>query len=203
MKLHITPTSPYARIARAAIIVHGLDDRIEVVTARTREPGSPYYEISPSGRVPFLERDDGPGLEETDLICAYLDAMSDRPPLLRRPEEADWQAGRLHALARSFLDGLAVWIREMRRPENERSPTIIAHEAARADRMLDLWETEIGTSLMQQGLTVTHLTLYCALDAARQMMGADAMASRPALAAWHARLGDRPSLIATRPPGRS
>ncbi len=203
MKLHITPTSPYARIARAAIIVHGLDDRIEVVTARTREPGSPYYEISPSGRVPFLERDDGPGLEETDLICAYLDAMSDRPPLLRRPEEADWQAGRLHAIARSFLDGLAVWIREMRRPQNERSPTIIAHEAARADRMLDLWEREIGTPLMQQGLTVTHLTLYCALDAARQMMGADAMASRPALAAWHARLGDRPSLVATRPPGRS
>ncbi len=203
MKLHITPTSPYARIARAAIIEHGLDDRIEVVTARTREPGSPYYEISPSGRVPFLERDDGPGLEETDLICAYLDAMSDRPPLLRQPEEADWQAGRLYALARSFLDGLAVWIREMRRPENERSPTILAHEAARADRMLDLWEGEIGTPLMQQGLTVTHLTLCCALDAARQMMGADAIASRPALAAWHARLGDRPSLIATRPPGRS
>ena len=208
MKLHITPTSPYARIARAAIIEHGLDDRIEVVTARTREPGSPYYEISPSGRVPFLERDDGPGLEETDLICAYLDAMSNRPQLLRRPEEANWQAGRLHAIARSFLDGLAVWIREMRRPQNERSPTIIAHEAARADRMLDLWEREIGTPLMQQGpiqqgLTVTHLTLYCALDAARQMTGAEAMASRPALAAWHARLGDRPSLVATRPPGRS
>ena len=218
MKLHITQTSPYARIARAAIIEHGLDDRIEVVTARTREPGSPYYEVSPSGRVPFLERDDGPGLEETDLICAHLDAMSDRRPLLRRPEEADWQAGRLHALARSFIDGLAVWVREMRRPENERSPTIIAHEAARADRMLDLWEKEIATPLMQegpsqqgpsqqgqsqQGLTVTHLTLYCALDAARQMMGADAMASRPALAAWHARLGDRPSLVATRPPVRS
>jgi glutathione S-transferase len=203
MKLHITLTSPYARIARAAIIEHGIDDRIEVVSARTREPGSPYYEISTSGRVPFLERDDGPGLEETDLICAYLDAMSDRPPLLRRPEEADWQAGRLHALARSFLDGLAVWIREMRRPENERSPTITAHEAARADRMLDLWETEIGTPLMQEGLTVTHLTLYCALDAARQMMGADAMASRPALAAWYTRLGDRPSLVATRLPGRS
>ena len=203
MKLHITLTSPYARIARAAIIEHGIDDRIEVVSARTREPGSPYYEISPSGRVPFLERDDGPGLEETDLICAYLDTMSDRAPLLRRPEEADWQAGRLHALARSFLDGLAVWIREMRRPENERSLTIIAHEAARADRMLDLWETEIGTPLMQEGLTVTHLTLYCALDAARQTMGADAMASRPALAAWYTRLGDRPSLVATRLPGRS
>ena len=106
MKLHITPTSPYARIARAAIIVHGLDDRIEVVTARTREPGSPYYEISPSGRVPFLERDDGPGLEETDLICAYLDAMSDRPPLLRRPEEADWQAGHLHAIAEGVMGHL-------------------------------------------------------------------------------------------------
>ena len=203
MKLHVTPTSPYARIARAAIIEHGFEDSIEVVTARTREPGSPYYEITPSGRVPFLERDDGPGLEETDLICAYLDQLSDRPPLLRRPDEADWQAGRLHGLARSFLDGLAVWVREMRRPENERSPTIIAHESARAERMFGLWENEIATPLMQEGLTVTHLTLYCALETARQLMGADAMASRPALAAWHAHLGERPSLVATRPPRRS
>lgn len=203
MKLHVTPTSPYARIVRAAIIEHELDDRIEVVTARTREPGSPYYEITPSGRVPFLERDSGPGLEETDVICAYLDWMSERAPLLRRPEEADWQAGRLHGLARSFLDGLAVWVREKRRPENERSPTIISHEAARAGRMLDLWEKEIGTPLMQGGLTVTHLTLYCAVEAARHLMGDDATASRPGLGAWYARLGARPSLAATRPPRRS
>ena len=203
MKLHITRTSPYARIVRAAILEHGLEKRIHIVEARTREARSPYYAISPSGRVPYLERDDGPGLEETDIICAYLDRLSDRPPLIRPPADADWQAGRLHALARSLLDGLAVWVREMRRPEAERSPTIIAHEAERTRRLLDQWESEIASPLMQEGLTITHLTLFTALEAARWMLGEEALAVRPRLADWHAEMDRRPSLMATRPPERS
>lgn len=59
MKLHITPTSPYARITRIAVIEHGLADRVDVVAARTREPASPYYTLIPSGRVPVLEVGDG------------------------------------------------------------------------------------------------------------------------------------------------
>ncbi len=34
-----------------------------------------------------------------------------------------------------MCDGIAVWGREMARPENERSPTTLAHESARAQRM--------------------------------------------------------------------
>jgi glutathione S-transferase len=203
MKLYVTMTSPYARIVRAAILEHGLQDRIEVVPARTRETHSPYYRTAPSGRVPYLERDDGPGLEETDVICAFLDHLSERPALVRPHGQADWQAGRCHALARSLLDGLAVWVREMRRPEEERSPTIIAHEADRARRLLDLWEMEIETPAMRDPVSLTHLTLFSALEVARAMLGEAAIASRPNLADWHVEMGQRPSLIATRPPERS
>ena len=75
MKLHITPGSPYARMARIVIIEKGLQDSVEVVQAKTRTPDSPYYVINPSGRVPFLERDDGPGYEDSPLICLYLDGL--------------------------------------------------------------------------------------------------------------------------------
>jgi hypothetical protein len=48
MKLYITPTSPYARIARIVVLEKGLEKRVEVVTAQTRVSDSPYYRINPS-----------------------------------------------------------------------------------------------------------------------------------------------------------
>ena len=62
MKLYITPGSPYARMARIVVIEKDLGGRVEVIVARTRAPGSLYYQINPSGRVPYLIRDDGVGM---------------------------------------------------------------------------------------------------------------------------------------------
>ena len=118
MKLYITAGSPYARIVRALIIEKGLESRVEILHARTREAGSPYYAINPSGRGPYLGRDDGVALEESALICAYLDHLFGRPAFDPPTSgEARWNALRLEALARSTIDGLAVWIRELRRPQ--------------------------------------------------------------------------------------
>ena len=63
MKLYITPGSPYARMARIMVLEKQLQDRVEIERAQTRMTGSPYYAINPSGRVPYLVRDDGVGLE--------------------------------------------------------------------------------------------------------------------------------------------
>src|SRR3982750_4144676 len=143
MKLYITPGSPYARIARIVVIEKGLQKRVEIVFAKTRVADSPYYAINPSGRVPYLICDDGVGLEESALICEYLDHL-DGKPLFELPRDDQlWEARRLEALARSLVDGLSVWGREMSRPANERSPGIIEHETERAERMTRLWENEI------------------------------------------------------------
>jgi len=79
MKLYITPGSPYARMARIVVLERGLENRIEVITAQTRVADSPYYRINPSGRVPYLIRDDGVGMEESSVICAYLDHLDGKP----------------------------------------------------------------------------------------------------------------------------
>src|SRR2546423_13999790 len=128
MKLYITPGSPYARMARIVVLEKGLERRVEIVVAQTRAADSPYYRINPSGRVPYLVRDDGVGLEESALICTYLDRLDGKPVFA----DATWEAGRLEALARSMVDGLAVWGRELSRPVNERSPAVIQHETERA-----------------------------------------------------------------------
>ena len=73
MKLYVTAGSPYARIARVVVIEKGMESRVEIIAALTRRADSPYYTINPSGRVPYLIRDDGVGLEESAVICDYLD----------------------------------------------------------------------------------------------------------------------------------
>jgi len=130
MKLYATPGSPYARMARMVVIEKGLEKRVEVIFAQTRTAGSAYYQINSSGRVPYLLRDDGVGMEESADICAYLDQLDGKPTLGLPP---GWEARRLEALARSLCDGVSVWGRELYRPVNERSPTVIEHETDRAE----------------------------------------------------------------------
>src|SRR5262245_33546496 len=141
----------------------GLQDRVEILAAQTRIADSPYYRINPSGRVPYLVLEDGVGLEESAVICAYLDRLDGSPQFDLPAGRASWQARRLEALARSMLDGLAVWGRELARPENERSPTIIKHEAARSARMVDVWEAGIDHTWMRGVLNMAQITLACAL----------------------------------------
>ncbi len=200
MKLHVTFTSPYARTARVSLIEHGLQDQVEVLKAQTRQANSPYYTIAPSGRVPILELDDGRTLEESELICAYFDALGNGPALLRPAELDNWEYGRLNAMARSYIDGVGVWGRELRRPANEQSPNIIAHETARNQRLADAWEREIAHPLMNGDLNVAQLVLYCAFEALKNYTGAEATPDHPQLQAWRARLSERPSLAATPPP---
>ena len=200
MKLYITEGSPYARIVRVVIIEKGFESRVEIIHARTRAAGSPYYQINPSGRVPYLIRNDGMALEESQLICAYLDQLDGKPLFNLPAGEPGWEARRLEALARSMADGLAVWSRENARPENERSPTTIKHEAARAARMADVWEKAIDHPWMQGALNMAQITLACALGMDARNPDLHWRPGHPKLSGWYARIAARASLAATAPP---
>jgi glutathione S-transferase len=200
MKLYVTPGSPYARMARIAVIEKGLESRVEVIFAQTRTAGSPYYQINPSGRVPYLVRDDGVGMEESALICDYFDRVEGKPAFALPAGEAGWEARRLEALARSLMDGLSVWLRELYRPPNERSPGVIQHETDRASRMIDLWEREIEHPYMRGALNMAQLTLGCALGIEARNPHLDWRSGHAGLCDWYGKLAARPSFAATAPP---
>ena len=149
MKLYVTLTSPYARLARILVLEKALEDRVEIIQAKTRTSGSSYYQINPSGRVPFLVDDAGIGMEDSQLICAYLDSLDGKPRFHDPLRASDWDYLRLEYAARSLCEGICVWVREMSRPESERSPTVLAHEVARAKRMADVFEDCVADPLMQ------------------------------------------------------
>ena len=113
MKLYVTYTSPYARLARIVVVEKGLEGRVQILEAKTRTVGSPYYQINPSGRVPYLVDDAGLGMEDSQLICAYLDSLDGKPRFHDPLRESDWAYRRLEANARSMCEGICVWVREM------------------------------------------------------------------------------------------
>ena len=199
MKLYVTATSPYARVARTVVIAKGLADQVDVISALTRQVDSPYYAINPSGRVPYLVRDDGVGIEDSRLIAAYLDAQGSGETIIPSCETEAWAYGRLEVYARSIVDGISVWVREMRRPENERSPTIQSHELIRARRLADLWENEIDAPLMNGPLNLAQLYLVAGLDFAAYGGMGDFTERRPRLTRWAAQVRKAPALAATAP----
>ncbi|HZQ72449.1 MAG TPA: glutathione S-transferase family protein [Burkholderiales bacterium] len=196
MKLYVTPGSPYARMARIVVIEKGLERKVEIVPAQTRTTASPYYRINPSGRVPYLVRDDGVGMEESALICAYLGQL-DGKPAFQIPAPDAWEERRLEGFARSMLDGISVWNRELARPENERSPAVIRHEAERCARMIQLWEKEIAHPLMRGPFGLLQLTLACALGLEARNPDFRWRAGHPKLTEWFEKVSARPSFAAT------
>ena len=179
MKLYVTFTSPYARLARILVLEKALEDRVEIIAAKTRATNSPYYQINPSGRVPYLIDDSGVGMEDSQLICAYLDSLDGKPRFHDPRRQTDWAYQRLEFAARNMCEGICVWVREMARPPDERSPTVLAHELARAQRMADEFEGCVADPLMQGEPTMAHLTLAVALDVAAKRGFGDITARPP------------------------
>jgi glutathione S-transferase len=200
MKLYITPGSPYARAARIMVLEKRLQDRIEIEIAQTRAADSPYYRVNPSGRVPYLVRDDGVGLEESAVICRYLDHLDGNPEFDPPTGDEAWEALRLGALATSLVDGISVWGREIGRPRNEQSPTVIQHETDRARRMVDLWESEIDHPRMQGRLNLVQINLTCALGLEARYRDFRWREGHPRLCAWFAGMAARASVAGKAPP---
>jgi glutathione S-transferase len=201
MQLYVTLTSPYARLARIVVIEKGLENRVEIVEAKTRVPDSPYYRINPSGRVPYLVNDAGVGMEDSQVICAFLDSL-DGDPRFHPAGGADWSRRRLEASARSMLDSIAVWAREMARPESERSSTTLAHETARTQRMADHFEGEVARPELRDEASMAPWLLAVALETARLRKLGDLTIGRPQLAAWLAPMAQRQSMLQTVPAAR-
>jgi glutathione S-transferase len=199
MKLYVTHFSPFARMARVVLREKGLAARVEEIMAVTRNPDSPYYRVNPSGRVPFLEREDGPGIEGSQPVCWFLDHLDGAPAYDPPGGAAAFDHRWLEERARSFVDGVSVWVRELGRPPEDRSAAVIDHERQRMHRLADFWQAELDRPLMQGDMNMPQLTLACGLLLDQYFPGLDWRGGRPELAAWADRIAARPSFRATVP----
>jgi glutathione S-transferase len=200
VQLYISPGSPYARIVRIVVIEKKLSEKVEVIAAKTRTTDSPYYQINPSGRVPHLVCSDGLALEDSALICSYLDHLEGQPSFALSAGAQGLEARRLEALVRSTLDGLAVLGREKGRPVHEQSPRIVLHETDRARRLLNLWEQQINHPLFQGELNMVQIVFGCTLGFADLIPEFSWRSTYPKLNNWFEAISARPSFLETKPP---
>lgn len=199
MRLFHAPGSPYARIARMAVIVLGLEDRVAVEEATLRDPASVLLPYNPVGRVPALLLDDGSTITETTPVLMVLDSLvaPDRR-LLPGPDAP--RALAAYGRVLGMLDGIAVWNRELRRPAHERSPGVIALEALRAVRVADALERDVASGGFR-ALDAGYLALVAVLGyCERRHTTFNWRQGRPSLAALFDAAQARPSVARTIPP---
>jgi len=199
MRLFHAPGSPYARIARMAVIEHGLEARVAVEEATLRDPASALLPFNPVGRVPTLVLPDGTAITETTPVLMMLDSLVEPARrLLPGPDRP--RALAAYGRVLGMMDGIAVWNRELRRPEHERSPGVLALEALRAVRVADALEGDAAAGAFAAVdaafLALIALCGYCE----RRHRVFDWRAGRPALAALFDAAAARPSVAATVPP---
>ncbi len=196
MRLFYHPGSPYARICRMAVREAGLAGKVAEVETTLRDPAAVMLPHNPVGRVPALVLDDGTTLTETSLVLAWLDSCDAERPMLPLDPKGLAAYGRVLGL----LDGIAVWNRELRRPEHERSPGVIALEIGRAARVLDALEADVAAGGYER-LDAGWLALAATLGyGERRHTVWDWRAAHPRLQAWFERAAARDAFRDTVPP---
>jgi glutathione S-transferase len=196
MKLFYTPNSPYARIARVAALELNLGDRIEMQKVTVREANSELLNYNPTGKVPTLETDDKFILSETRIICAYLNRFNNDIKLVA--DISDASSLQVEGMVGGFLDGIAVWVREIRRPRSEQSPPVIELERLRALRCLTHFE-KLSDKLDQRS-KLGHIMLGCTLGIMEARLRKFQWRQKHLrLANWYDEFSSRPSMQATVP----
>ncbi|MBC7283158.1 glutathione S-transferase family protein [Hoeflea sp.] len=197
MKLFYTTNSPYARIARVAVIEAGIARSVEQIPALNRRDDNPVLDFSPVGRVPTLVAD-GMVITETRHVVEFIAAVSGCESLLG-PRADNWTAIEQEGQILGFLDAVAFRVREDRRGELK-SNELIDVEAKRCDRCLKYLDTEASGGKLSAFPVFRSVALASALDLMELHCFSPLWKTRfEALAAWFSEISSRVSMQETRP----
>ncbi len=200
MRLYYAPASPFVR--KVMIVLHEAGKTADVTlvpaSGTPLDPGTMPLDRNPLGKIPALERDEGPALYDSRVICRYLDdrfgcGLYPAAPRL-------WDVLTLEATADGIADAAVVMRYEGHvRPEPLRSADWIEGQWAKITRALDAVEDRWASHLAGP-LDMAHIALGAALGYLDfRQPDRDWRAGRPVTAQWFDRLSARPAMIATHP----
>lgn len=202
MRLYWSANSPYAR--KVVVLLHelGLADQVQIVESvgGPLDPGGLPLALNPLGKIPTLERDDGPALYDSRVICRYLDALDG--VRLYPAGAAQWATLTLEATADGILDAALLMVYESRlRPEAHRFATWVESQWSKVTRALDVIEDR-WLAHLNGPLDMGQIATGCALGYLDLRHGGrNWRDGHPGLSAWDRTFAERPAMIATRPPG--
>lgn len=201
MRLFHAPTSPYVRKVMVLLHETGQLDEVTVIpaTGTPVDAGSMPLALNPLGKIPALERDDGPAIYDSRVICRYLDDRAGGKLYPQGPRL--WEVLTLEATADGIMDAAVLMVYETRvRPEEKRLPLWVDGQWAKIARALDALE-ERWLGHLAGPVDMGQVAVGCALGYL-DLRHSDRnwRAGRVGLAAFDARFSTRPAMSATKPP---
>lgn len=190
--------SPYVRKIRVLLHETGQED-VTFKQVRSSPLGgeAALNAANPLGKIPALVRAGGPTLYDSRVIARFLDQ---RAGAGLYPEARLWDTLTLEALGDGMADAAVGMIYEQRhRPENLWHAPWLDGQWTKVGRALDALERQ-WMSHLHGPLDMGQIAVACVLGYLDLRHGDRAWRDgRPALAAWHLRFAERPSMVATAP----
>ena len=195
MKLLGTPTSPYVRKVRLMLLEKNIPH--DYLIDPPREPGSLVVRVNPLGRIPALILDDETCVFDSPVIAEYVDTLNDTPILIPRDNAlARMRVKRWEALADGIMDSAVAVRNERIRPEDKQELGNITLHNNAISRALEFASTGLGNAPWVNGeaISLGDIALFSTLVYLDlRQPERDWRATHPPLAAWFARMSERPS----------
>lgn len=200
MRLYHSPTSPYVRKVMVLLHEAGRVDEIELVGAHGTpvDVGTAPLSHNPLGKIPALERDDGPALYDSRVITRFLDGWAEaglypEPPRL-------WETLTLEATGDGIMDAALLLTYEARlRPEDLHFEGWVDGQWEKIRRSIATLEAR-WISHLQGRLDMGQVAVGCALGYLDLRHGPrNWRGEGPALADWYSSFSQRDAMQKTAP----
>jgi glutathione S-transferase len=198
MKGYATVSSPFARKVRMAAMETGQPDLIDWQMLSREERAEMLGAINPLGKVPVVVLDSGQALYDSPVICAYVDSLHDGARLIPADGPERWRVLRLEALGDGLAEAVVAVAQEGAKPKDMQSQRVIDRQGAKVTAALGVLDAEAGA--FRDPPSMGEIAAACALGYMDYRgVAAGWRESHPALAAWYAEIGERPSFAQTLP----
>jgi glutathione S-transferase len=204
MKLYDS-IGPNPRIVRMFMAEKGIEMPKQTVDLRGGENRQDaHLKRNPNGQMPTLELDDGSHLSEITAICEYLEEKQPAPALIgatpeQRAECRMWtrrvDLNICEPLANGYRFGEGLKFFEKRIPVAAEASPGLKKIAANRLQWLNEQLGDGRDNLCGKRFTLADIHLYCFLDFGA-MVGQPLDPANANIAAWFARVGERPSVKA-------
>lgn len=200
MLLYHDPRAPNPRRVRVFMAEKGVAyDTIEVLIANAAHQTAEFRQKNPIALLPVLELPDGRILRESMAICRYIEELHPEPNLFGADawERAQIEMWNRHAelellwpISQVFRNAHKFW--EGRIKQSPEFATIMRDLIVERFTWFD-GELAKRPYLAGDRFTVADITALCAIDFGKVSSIRIDPATHPHLAAWHARVTERPS----------
>lgn len=197
MELYLNATSPYARLARIALLEKGLAERVTLRWCDPWADDAALLKVNPAGRIPALVTEEGTTLSESLLIAFYVDSVSPDTPLI--PAAHLDRVLHLAGLGQNLMDAAFTTVISRKHSGKEIDASVLGQRRWRAmQRLLQQLGDELDIKQEVSTVDLGEIAIAVALDYLTfRLPEVYWKEEYPRLQAWHAQVAARESFEQT------